>query len=327
MPKYSSCLFATALLLSAGALHAHRPLSPGEWSISGDYLYLLTTVDDTYFALQSPVITAFPNGTRVNNDFDFSSGFRVGLGFGLCECGREIRFDYARLSASHDRHLSGSFLWATLGRPNFTSNFEHYTGSTSSDLDSLYQAANGLFSQEISFCENGSLFVEGGAEFAYLHLKENYLYQVVDGPVGTISQTSNMWGVGPQLGLSLDYEFYRSSCGRPTALSFVGGSSASLLTSKTHTADKQVLNGSTVADYTDEHTWRVIPAFHARVGLNYDVSLSCTGLSLEVGYEFNSYVRGLTRVLFPDDVADGLCFSDYYNYDLQGLYVSAALAF
>ena len=77
----------------------------------------------------------------------------------------------------------------------------------------------------------------------------------------------------------------------------------------------------------DEHTWRIMPALHARVGLDYLIRGSWVGVSVGVGYEFNSYLRALTRVTFPDDVSDGLCMTNYYNFDMQGLIVSAALAF
>lgn len=122
------------------------------WKIGADFLYLKPSVDDTYFVIGSPVTTAFPNGTRYHNDFEFTPAFRVFGGFSFCDCNKEIVLSYTRLSQTQQRTITGDFLWATIGRADLVSAFENYTGSASSDLDLLYQRIDALYSQQVANC-------------------------------------------------------------------------------------------------------------------------------------------------------------------------------
>ena len=94
---------------------------PDHWRISGDYLYLLPSISDTYFVTDSPIETAmdvipsYPNGKRKNNDFNFSSGFRIGAEFAMCKGQRELEAYYTYLSTHKHRKVVGDFLWAAAG--------------------------------------------------------------------------------------------------------------------------------------------------------------------------------------------------------------------
>lgn len=317
--------FAMGLVLCTGSLFAHIHPGQGGWGLDAEWLYLFPTVDDTYFVLDADASATNPTGTRRNNDFGFQSGFRVGGYYGACECDREFQIYYTRLYASENRTVTGSFLWATLGRPDLTSSFENYSGSATSDLSLMYHRLDGIVAQR-GWCFCGTtLYFQGGLEFAYLRLHENYQYRSTS--LGEISQKSQAWGVGPQGGVEFDYNICQFSCCCPGTLSLAVFSTGSLLVSKTQSEVHNTLAGVTVANVGDEHTWRIIPAWHTRIGFNYQTCFSCFAAALEIGYEFNTYVRGLSRIEFPDDVADGECFTNYYNFDVQGLYVSLAVAF
>lgn len=301
---------------------------PDTWRASGEYLYLLPTFDDTYFVFNSGVSTTFPNGKRENNDFDFKSGFRVGLEYAMCPTHREVAAYYTHLSAHQEKTVSGSHLWATVGRPDQVSSFENFAGTAASRLGILYQRGDLVFSQQaISSC-GMYFYIEPSLEYAYLRLDEHYDYQKATAH-GSTHQKSRTWGVGPQIGLGLDYNFYEGTCNcnMTHAFSITSLFSGSILVGRAKTNNHQVLAASNLLNISDEHTWRTIPALHARVGLNYMVNGSWMGASVGVGYELNTYLRAVGRTQFPDDVADGLCTTNYYNFDVQGLYVSGAFTF
>lgn len=321
-------LFAILCILFAESLFAHTHPCPGGWAVDAEYLLLFPTIDDTYFVIESSSGVDFPNGSRNNNDFDFQSGFRVGGAYGFCDCDREFQGYYTRLRATESKTVNGDFLWAIIGRPDPVSLFEHYSGSASSDLDLLYQRADGFFTQKLLCCCGSSLYLQGGLEYAYIRLHEEINYRSALNTFD-ITKKSRTWGIGPELGLEFDYAICQISCCCPGTLSFVACTSGSILASKTRDEAQETLAGIATSnlDIEDRHTWRLIPAWHARVGLNYETCFSCFGASLEIGYEFNTYARALSRIIFPDDTADGLCFTNYYNFDVQGLYVAGTITF
>ncbi len=159
-----------------------------------------------------------------------------------------------------------------------------------------------------------------------MRLKEFYTFDN-DEVVSNVYRKGKTWGVGPQAGFEFDYRICQINRCCPGALTLTGFTSGSILASKTRTENFQNIGIDTVLDVSDQHTWRLIPAFHARIGLNYGMCFTCFSTALEIGYEFNTYLRGLSRIGFTDESANALCFSDYYNFDLQGLYISAKFTF
>lgn len=320
-----------SLLMTAciGSLFANDFYNPSnsQWSITGEYLYLLPSIDDAYFVIDSSESTTFPNGTRRDNDFGFQSGFRVGGGYTFCDCNRGLEAYYTRLQFKESKTIDGDFLWATVGRPDFVSAFENYTGSASSSIKYLYQRIDALYDQHIFDCCGLDFAVKFGLEAAELKLRESFTYSSV-ASLGTVHQHSKVWGVGPEMGFALGYKIYEGcDCGYPSVLSFNFCSAGSILAADCRTKSNNVLAAVTILDVKDRRSWRVIPAFHTRAGLNFDMCISCFDVSLEVGYEFSSYLRATSRHTFPDDVADGLSYNRYDNFDLQGLYVSATVKF
>jgi len=321
--KFLSTLFVLAM----GSLSAYIHPGPGAWEVHGEFLYLFPSVDDTYFVIDSPSAVGFPNGTRENNDFHFHPGFRVGGAFGLCgECNEEIRVDYTRLRAQRDRTISGTNLFATRGRADFVSLFDGYAGTASADNDLLYHRLDVVFAHESFQCCPFDLYFLAGLQWDYVRFREEYTYASAE-VLGSVVQKSRTWGIGPEFGLEFDYDLcdFSSFC-LPGNLSVRALTVGSLLASKTQQREQNSAPGVDL-NVRDSYTWRIIPAWHARIGLNYITCFSCFNAAIEVGYEFNSYSRALSRTEFPDDVADGLSFNNYHNFDLQGLYVSLAVSF
>jgi hypothetical protein len=325
------------LALSAGSLAfaGHHP-APGQYAVSADFLFLKPSVDDTYFVLKGAAGNANPNGQRANNDFDFEPGFRVGAVYALCDCNQAIEAHYSYLDANQNRTITGTGLWATVGHADLVSQFENFAGSASSRNHTLYQNADLSLSQQVYCSPCLDSYVKFGLEYAYFNFHEHHAFiNAATAPpatLGEVARKSRAWGIGPQVGFDVDYDLYQNCYCLPGTLSLCFGGSGGILAAESNTtvfSRTTAVGGAQTTQVSsgDETTWRLIPALHARVGLNYSTSFGCYDAAFGVGYEFTSYIRGVSRSIWPDDIADGFAHTSYYNYDLQGLYVSAQVAF
>ncbi|MCH9625063.1 MAG: hypothetical protein S4CHLAM123_02300 [Chlamydiales bacterium] len=315
-------LFFICVLLAMSNLKADN----GDcWEIYGEYLYLCPSVDDTYFVIQSSENPSLV-GNRINNDFSFESGFRVGGAFRFCNGQRALRADYARLTASTHKAVSEGFLSATVGRADLVTQFQNYVGSATSDLDLSYKRVNGLFVQQLwNNCFELNLLA--GIEYASIDYDETDRFTRVVG-LGEVDQHTEVWGVGPQFGFELGYNLYRSCFLCPGTFSITGKATGSLLASENRSnAFNSIPNGGTILNISDKSTERLIPVIHARIGLKYASRLFCFGTSIEAGYEFSSYLRAITKTIYTADTANSLSFSNYNNFDIQGLYIAGILSF
>ncbi len=306
---------------------------PDHWRISGDFLYLMPTLDDTYYVLQaSTVVSSVPvNAKRLDNDFHFHPGFRAGLEYAWCDTNRELQIFYSWLSPEQSRTVSGEHLYLTVGIPGAVDDLVNYTGTAKSTLDLLYQRLDINISQKFFEMKGLSLYAQPGVELAYLRLDEDYVYASASTTV-SFSEKSKVLGLGPQMGLAMDYNFYHSALTDSVVytFSFTGSFSAGILVMEqaqrtTQSAESTV--PGIVLMGKDEKGWRMVPALHAKAGLEYTARGSSVGFSLGAGYEFNNYIRGLSRVIYPSSTAVTLSETNYYDFDTQGLYVSAAFSF
>ncbi len=323
-------LWLSALLVttSAGAFAFDCCPSNNQWTVTGEYLYFRPSVDDTYFVLDADATSTFPTGTRENNDPTFRSGYRVGGSYSFAENDSQVKFFYSHLGFSQAKTIAGDFLWATVGRADFASAFENYAGTASSDLEYLYQRYDAVLCQQVYNNCGLNIGLGFGVEAAEMKLNEDFTF-VAAQSTGIIEQRSKSWGFGPQFGVELGYDLYAGdecSC-LPGNLEFNFLTSGSILAAHTKTSAFNSVAGAAILDVSDHRTWRIIPALHTRLGFDYDMNFSCADLTIGIGYEFTSYFRGLARTSYPDDVADGLSVTNYYNFDMQGLYVNANVRF
>lgn len=319
-------------VLCIGAVNADNHPAPGKFGVTAEYLYFMPSFDDTYFVLNNTSGTTDEAvGKRLNNDFNFKSGYRIGAVYAFCACQRAFEVTYSHLNASQNRIVAGTTISGTLGRADFISLFENYSGTAASNLAAKYNRVDALFSQSVFDCCQTNVHLLFGLEYAYLRLNENYTYTRAT-QVGTNQQTSKVCGIGPELGVEIDYAILDCQKFCPGTLSLIVKSTGSLLSSESKTTVNTLrtpAQGAPVieANLNDEKSWRVIPVFHARFGLGYETCICGTGASFEVGYEYSSYFRGFGRTNLVDDIAGNLAITNYNNYDLQGLYVSASVSF
>lgn len=333
--------FSLLLLACAGSLFAYSHPCPGGWSLDAEYLFLWPSIDASYFVIQSDTRPVGNQviGERKTNDFDFQSGFRVGGVYTLCDCCElELHAYYTRLRAQHERTVSNGFLFATTGSAAFDPTFQGFTGSAHSNEHLLYQRVDAFLEKHLCQCDCYcplDFYFEAGVVWSYIHPKTDLLYQanpiedgLSQGPTRDASTTfqSKIYGIGPQIGLEFDYGFCElSPCFCSGKLSLVGFTSGSLLISRAD-GSSQSFNFSLTSDVRDEHSWRIIPNFYARIGLNYEACFSCFDASIEVGYELNSYIRAIPLAISTATNASRI-FTNFYNFNVQGLYVAVNFGF
>lgn len=335
-------LYSALMILLTSSLMANSHPEPGKFSLTGEFLFMRPSFDDTYFVVRSPdgVLTqTFPQGEKLQNDFHFNSGFRIAFDYALCDCVRSLSVDYVWLKCGKhlivNNNVGVNTLSATVGIPAFDADFTNFNGSANSHNHTFYQRIDPLFCQSLYECCGLKIRALAGLEYAYLYLHEDYDYAVdlLGGNIGSVEKNSRTWGIGPQLGFDFEYELCNGEgcCCLPGILTFNLCTTGSILTGKT--GFEQSASGviatvpTTFLDVSDERSWRILPAFHTRFGFNYATKLFnywCADIA--VGYEFSSYIRGLARETFSSSTSD-FAHSEYYNYDLQGVYVTLSVNF
>lgn len=319
---------ATGSPAQGSQLYAKAPAMPvaaNRFTVTGEYLALRAGVGDTGFVTSSPVTTTVPQGAGINNDPDFKSAYRVGVGYEFGGSNRAINAYYTHLSETSAKSVAGNFLWASLGRADFASGFENYAGTASSSIGIRYDRFDLLFSEPLKWFD-ARVALLYGLEYARIKVDEAYRYESA-GALGTISNSSHVDGIGPQIGMNIDLDLIRNSSSAPGVLSVNAVSTASLLYGTSKVAQTQVLNTVTVLNVVDDSTKRVIPAFHARGGFTYSFPIMSYVAALSAGYEFNTYIGAISRGLWQDDVADGLTTKKYENFDTSGPYANLKVKF
>jgi hypothetical protein len=317
---------AVLSLANAGLAAADGNATANGVTASVDFLWLSPGLGDTYYVTNSPITTTFPNGVRENNEIDSEFAYRLALAYDLGPSNRRVRASYTHLDADNAEIVSGDFLWATVGRADFASGFENYAGTAASAIDLSYDSFDLLFSEPLKWSETRVSLLYG-LEYADVELDELQTFDAL--VIGTVSNTSDTDGIGPKVGFSLDWDLFKAAGGGPVdgQLSLNVLSTASLLLADSESSGVNVLDGTTILSVRDESTSRVIPAFHMRAGLAYDVWFSSVKATVAAGYEFQSYVGAIGRTTYPDDVSDGLSNTEYENLDLSGPYAGLALKF
>ena len=324
-------ILSALFVLYTGSMFAylHPVVQYGQnWGFGAEFLYWLPSVDDTFFVITGANAAGNPQGKRENNDFRFRPGFRV-EGVYSFACNREFHVRYARLSTKQNKTISGASLFATHASPVLLEdNFEDFAGEAGSSLNVLYQNVEAIFVQQAWECCPFDLYLFAGVQYAYIRLNEHINYTSSAGPFANVDDKSRTWGVGPQFGVEFYYPICQlSTCFCPGNLSLAALTSGSLLASKIDSKSFQTLTGETIVDVNNDRTWRIVPTWNARLGLNYATCFSCFGAFLEVGYEFTTYLRALSRIEFEDASAGGLTFDNYHNFDAHGLYVAVGFTF
>lgn len=350
--RFQLCLMA--MTVYAGSLLANSHPNPGQWQLSADYVLLRPTLGDEFVFSSNEGSSLDGSGRR--NHFDYSSGFRIDAGYAFCDCGREVRLTYTYLDGRRSRRCHGDHLYTT--ETDLDEHFSDFKGSSHSRHGLNYQDFDIVYAQQIYNCCGLDFYVRIGLEAAYIRFHPHHFHhsepisatienakgekEVVvaeEGRSGRRSKHHRTWGVGPQIGFAFDWDLWScySSC-MPGNLSLNVVTSGGLLASQhnrhhhSHSGEIEDNNeakfGSELSSCRNhDQEWRVVPAFHTKIGLGYQTSCSCGDVGLEVGYEFNSYLSAIHQRHHTGHHHRASGIHHFEDFHVHGLYVSANVRF
>lgn len=365
-------IFATVFLFSSLGVLADEATAPPSilskcpppgsllenvaFEFSGGWLYLQPNGSNLYYAAE-----AFPYDTSISNppaspnwqifEFDpgYHSGFEVGAKFLFLQNDINIQLNWERLFAKESSSMDVTPL--SYGTGNMVGPI-YDIGPNSA----AYKAAQGkaffkfdevnlLAQKSICFTKDLLLDLDLGLSFSLIRQKiTSYYENSGESTTRTISSKSSYWGIGPQMGLHLDYNLF---CG----VSLVGSSSWSIYSGqiKNHVTYDSVSPTSAEAGIPQPNAQQntiptrtqLIPGFDERLGLVYCHSFPNWNISIGAGYLFQIYLNAVQSMdmltqavpnfdpgLIPDQATFAVTFNrTLSNFMLSGPYVSCSVGF
>lgn len=278
------------------------------FEVFGQWLYLQPNGSNLYYAAEAfpydltiadPPVS--PNWQIFEIDPDFHSGFEVGIKALLLKKDMGIELNWERLHAHdaksmHVRPLSyatGNMVGPIYDIGPNSSSYKAAKGKGVFKFDEV----NLLVSKSICFVQDLTIGLDLGLSFARIEQKTTSFYHNSGASTSrNIFSKSSYWGVGPQIGINLDYDLYRGLC-------LTGSSSFSLYmgdikNKATYESNAPGLAGVGVQEPNTQKNKiptrsQLIPGFEERLGLAYAHSFKSWNLSLGAGYTFQIYLNAV----------------------------------
>ena len=293
---------------------------------------MLSSMEQPEFVIDS-ASNAQPIGERVANDQSWHTGYRAEVLWGFCDCLNELSVRWTRFPGFTEKKKdSGQNLFAILNHPR-NSIIAEPGVAVIGDHYSFY-FLDALFSREVITSPRFSVAVQVGAQYGYLSLRENVLYndeEAQAGVVRSIEARSRLKGVGPEVGLQGHYRFW--NCLAVTGRINNGWLVSNFAASYEDISTPPVGGVSIMAQVKNGDYWRVIPTLDVRFGLNFSgFCIPCPwigrlNLEIEGGYEIISFFKGIERIYFMDRIIYGLSTDELITFTMHGPYVHLGVVF
>ncbi|MCE2982980.1 MAG: hypothetical protein LW832_05385, partial [Parachlamydia sp.] len=227
-----------------------------------------------------------PGGPGKKNKFNYSQGYRFNLSYTPSACWLEkISLSAAFLPASRRQTIDlASFLEAL----NEESLCVNTPGTFRSSHALSYYAGNlfAIFTVFNSPCYH--LTWQAGLHYASINYQTDLLFSTSSLPFHPrIKESSKSHGIGPFLGVHLDYPLLSS-------LSFIGQIRGALLLSQAsvHLQSKSCIR-------SPHSLTKFFPYWETKAGFAYAFELAHVCFQLEIGYEYISYPNFINRLQYP----------------------------
>jgi len=322
------------LLCCSLPLYVQAQALPGTIEVWGEYLFLKPSLDGSFFGLVQETPNAnFSDGgniNRLNNPFDFTSGFRIGSQYNFCNNNNAVRADFTYLSTK--AHRASSSEGAVAPVDEFLPSGSLFPGNIESHLDLRYYAVDLLFSHPLLECSLPILSLEFGAQFMHLSSRRD-VFSITPDPefpfIIAPESKNSTWALGPQLGIDLSYPL--SICHLPQGINFLAKTYGGLLYGRTHTRFNEsrfiFIPPTQNINVNNEEHYRFIPFGKIRLGLEYCNPFCCRlPFNIEIGYEFLLYSRAVDWLHFTGDFS-GPSVDNYGDFSLQGPYARLTFIF
>lgn len=280
-----------------------------------DYATVNTTAFDFSGFPFNTFVATDKDVKSVNPSYDF--GFRVGLGYVFPDSGNDVQLNWTHFSHSNDNSFStdpGEILVTGLGIPLLNPAIDNIFGITgdvgaSSTVDSKLDTVDLDVGQYVNFGTRLEARFFGGLQFSRVEQDTDNDYSAFytdnDVPADTLAINeddqfnSKFTGVGPRFGVDTSYNIWN-------CFGVVGHVAGALLVGKVDNDNQSsdlnatftdgdddpatVVNFSDDIDTESDNTWRVVPTFDAKLGLNYTwLFQNQSALTLEAGYQVTEF--------------------------------------
>lgn len=322
-----------AIILSSSFLYADTCASycfEDSWNVNVEWLYLLNAIDQPYFA-QEGLATELIGLDRHATEQHWHSAYRVEGVYSYCnqENGVRLRWTHLPQFSETGQFIEPSQVMDTIGLPTLVELASFYNAAYVHNSFYFYSAEL-LFEQQFCPCAPFSFVLEGGVQFARIHMEQDiqYIGDISNRNRRTTRFQSDRYGVGPEIGFQFAYPF----CGCFNWL--VRGNSSLLVAKKKTKYATQYINGSTNVrgNGKDDGYWILMPYIDLRTGLSYLRNVnwcSCAfSLGLEVGYEVFDYFKGVDNVYtFQLNRFPSSSINNYMSFMQHGPYVRLGVTF
>lgn len=298
-------LFGFHRIINAQECCSPRNADPSPFCLTVEYAYFQPLFNNDFIANpnEDPALpfNLQPGGPGHKNNFDYTSGYRINALYRIDNClFSESGLRFTHLPTTHQNK-----------RINFSSS-PLFSNSLSNHRLTYYAADLYGTIPVFEICRL-SLFVQPGLHYAFMDFKSRLQFSNLN---QFLSEKSQTWGAGPELGFNLIYKF--CDC-----LSIKGNFLGGLLISR---AKARFSMENIGLNSHSRPLVKVFPFWETRLSLCYSICLKKYQIDMELGYEYLSYPNYIDRIQYPSNgstVVDNV----FSNFDFQGPFVSVSLNF
>lgn len=291
-------------------------------SLAGEYLYFKPILDNTYYGIILPPDNTI-QGTRLTNQYEFSSGYRIEGAYSFCSDRFDLRFRGSSLNSSHTDTISAQFI-QLVNYPDLSFSFEKVTARSA--LTFNYTSYDGLIGWRMGHSSlTGGLYL--GLHYVKVYNEQNDIYTGFS--AGTFTTLNGLWatktqGIGPEVTLLGEY-FLPTPCWLP--LQLVGRLQFGGIVVESGVDNKNQLKtaqSSIDFDFVNDKVDNVVPFGNFRLGLGSQYSLCVFLIDISLGYEIFAYYKLLNRTLIARASA-GPTYDFYSDLYLHGLFLNVGI--
>lgn len=280
-------------------------------------------------------------------DPDYGFGFRVGLGYIFPNSGNDVQLNWTHFNQSSDDASSSSWVGtpvaSLLDRSNSALFINNANADTSFKLDSLdldvgQYVSIGTRLQTRFFVGLRGAILKNDLSIGDTLIEQGFINSPSVNPIFVGDQTavtaadftSKFSGIGPRIGVDTSYHI--SDC-----FGIVGHFATALLVGRVESnvnaagiTTTNLINSNTpttsafVASIDSDRQTRVVPAFDAKLGLDYTYpihnAVNGSSFSIEAGWQVTQYVDAIDRV--RDTSSSFLAETTTSSVGFQGPYLS-----
>ena len=329
-------MFLTAIVGIGSTLFA-ATIGPCDLFVEGQVLILRPCAAGLYYTIEGPYsnTNGSPVGDQRINDPNWSVGFQIGAGIGIDACNtvglQYTRFhstNSARTTVQGQADVDGTpCLWFTRIHPD-SSEDVLFNGSASSRVKFCLDTVN--LDAEHYFCPCGSFspYLLVGLGWGELDFNERIVYegefegQAPDRNSTSSTYTSQVWGVGPRIGVGMTYTI----CG-PLQLVAQGHTSFLVGQSKSSSISISTQDPENDFNVCNDSGCGYLTNIGVRLGFEAGCDFNCLSIWGEAGYRYDHYFDGIHQTDWYDNTRDGLNTVVSVPFYLSGFYIGGGISF